>query len=544
MKKLIFFIIIVPICVLSQTVNEKSIFKFDNLQNVQAYSLKFDEKTGTYLYSDYDTTTKKSILYSNKGNSSTYDFVDYYDAVIYTDGNYYSTADNNITDTTYEYFIIKNGKEIAKYDYINTFWKEKNGVIYYQCKEGDKSYFSSLELSTGNISKGKAYDDILLCSFPQAPREEEQEGEIGFTTDGKPYYIAKLNNEAFLVIGTEEQKHYSDIDAYSFKTDPSGNFCYTAKDKGVFYNAGNTFVVQGNKEYKKFDYINSPFIFDESGTVIYVGSDSVDSASPQRLMIGDKEASKTYDGGLYNVQYSPDKKLYYVASEKKKKSEDYVSFVVYDGKEGKKYQSVGIIKATPGELLYIANKSDNEQVIVRGNKELNAEYPTILDVSVLPNGKFVYVGGSYGDYDKKTYDKFYVQLGEDELGPYDDVMPINYETNDYVMGDASGNNVYVVNKLINRKDYIYKQNLYYNTKNIGEFDNIENISLYKGKPLYTASILTDKVNYYYKYKIYYNGKEISPEYDSIDGFKLDEPTGTITFTGTRGKEFFKVEIKM
>ena len=319
MKKFIFLLIIVPLCVLSQTVNEKSLFRFDNLPNVQAYSLKFDEKTGTYLYSDYDTTTKKTTIYSNKGNSVTYDYADYYDAVIDGDGNYYTVVYNNITDSTYVYFILKNGKEIAKYDYINTFWKEKNGLIYFQSKDGDKSYLNTFDISTGNISKGKAYDDVVLCSFPPVMGEgDEEEGELGFTNDGKPYYIAKLNNEAFVVIGTEEQKHYSDIDAYSFKTDPSGNFCYAAKDNGVFYNAGNSFVVQGSKEYKKFDYINSPIIFDQTGTAVYVGSDSAESTTPQRVMIGDKEASKTYDGGLYNVQFSPDKKLYFIARQRKK----------------------------------------------------------------------------------------------------------------------------------------------------------------------------------------------------------------------------------
>ena len=162
---------------------------------------------------------------------------------------------------------------------------------------------------------------------------------------------------------------------------------------------------------------------------------------------------------------------------------------------------------------------------------------------MLPDGKFAYVGGSYGDY-KKTYDKFFIELGDDEFGPYDDVLPINYETNDYVMGDASGNYCYLIDKLVNAKDYVYSQNLYYNSKKIGDFDDIENVSLYKGKPVYMASKLVDKANSIYKYSIYYDGKAISPEYDSIDEYKFDAASGTITFTGTRGKEFFKVEIKM
>ena len=60
-------------------------------------------------------------------------------------------------------------------------------------------------------------------------------------------------------------------------------------------------------------------------------------------MIGDREASKTYSGGLYNLDFTQSGKMYFVASEMKDNN-TYYSYVVFEGNEGKKYSSVGTIK--------------------------------------------------------------------------------------------------------------------------------------------------------------------------------------------------------
>jgi hypothetical protein len=55
--------------------------------------------------------------------------------------------------------------------------------------------------------------------------------------------------------------------------------------------------------------------------------------------------------------------------------------------------------------------------------------------------------------------------------------------------------------------------------------------------------LTDKINYYYKYRLYYGDKAITPEYDAISDFKFDEKKGTGTFTISKNKGVYRVEVK-
>ncbi len=544
MKKLFLIIFLLPLIIYSQSISEKSLFKFGSIPSItDGSSIKVDDKSGTYLYQDYDSISQKDILFSNKGNSDSYSYIDYYNALFDSEGNYYVIAYNNITDTTYTYFILKNGKEIATYNSMNMSWLLNTGKIYFTCKENDKSYLAAYDIAEGKFYNGNKYDDIQLCNYPETQMEGEPEATVGFTKDGSPYYVAKSNNEAFLVVGTKEQKHYSDIDAYSVNLDSNGIFTFAAKSSGQFYNAGNTFVVKGDKEYKKFDYVYTPFYTDPaSGDPVYIGTDSLADSSPQRVMIGDKEASKTYSGGLYNIQYTPSGKLYYLASEKKNKN-DFASFVVFDDKEGKRYPSIGTIKVLPGDkLLYIANKSDNQALIVNGTKEIEPDYPTILDATILGNGKLAYIQGAYGDYNKKIKDEFYVEIGDDEYGPYNSVMPVNNGV-DYFISDKSGNYVFVAQRLTNFKDYLYKTTVYSSAGESKEFDNIDNVGLYNGKPIYTASYSSDNTNYTYYYRIYYGNKPIGPEYETINNYKFDEKNKLITFTGIRNKEIFHVEIK-
>lgn len=545
MKKIFFVLLLIPVFTYSQSISEKSLLKFGNLTSTgDGNSIKIDDKSGTYLYQDYDSVSQKDILFSNKGNSGSYSYIDYYNALFDADGNYYVIADNNLTDTTYSYYILKNGKEIATYNEVNMGWLMNHNKIYFICKDKDKSYLVVYDPATGNFSKGNEYDDVQPCSYPVNSMGDEPQATVGFTRDGEPFYVAKQNNEAFLVIGTKEQKHYADIDAYTVTLDSiSGKFIYAAKSSGQFYNAGNSFTVMGDKEYKKFDYIYSPFYIDPaSGDPVYIAADSLPDSTPQRVMIGDREASKTYSGGLYNLGFTQSGKMYFVASEMKSNN-TYYSYVVFDGKEGKKYQSIGIMKVLPGDkLIYTANKSDKEAVIVNDNKEIETDYSSVLDVSMV-GSKLAYVQGNYGDYSKKIKDEFYVQIGEDEFGPYNTVSTINLGGMDYILSDKSGNYAYIGQRLTNFKDYIYKSSLYSNSDESKEYDMIENIALVNGKPLYTASYSTDKTDYIYKYRIYYGNKTIGAEYDAINNYNYDGAGKLATFTGIRNKEVFHVEIK-
>ena len=162
---------------------------------------------------------------------------------------------------------------------------------------------------------------------------------------------------------------------------------------------------------------------------------------------------------------------------------------------------------------------------------------------MLGNSKMAYIQGNYGDYSKKKKDEFYVEIGDDEYGPYNTVPSLSMSGMDYIVSDKAGNYAYIGQRLTNFKDYIYKSTLYYNNDESKEFDLIENVALVNGKPLYTASNSTDNTNYTYRYRIYYGTKTIGPEYSSINNYKFDEANKLVTFTGIRNREIFHVEIK-
>jgi hypothetical protein len=529
---------------ISQTFTEKKIGEFTAEQSTDLYSLKYDKITGAYIYSDYDTTLKKSTLYTNKGKAGMYDNINSWNAIFDKDGNTYLTASNNITDTTYTYFLLKNGEQVTTFDYIDDGWVERNGILYIHCRENNKHMIVTYNTSDGKIAKGKPYDEIILCSMkPYQGGEGEPVGEIGFTDDGKPFYIAAAGDEKFLVTGDAEMKHYSDIDMYSFAKDKKGALVYIAKSSGKLYETkGNTFVVQGDKEYKSYDYIYGPIIFDANNNPVFTAADSSETYSRQRVVIGDSE-QKTYPGGIYDVKITPSGKLAYVgAIVKKNNTSEY--FVVIDGKEGKKYSNISNLNVVSGdEPIYTGYKDDNSSFVVKGTKVYEYDYSNIYDLRFLPNGKIVNVGVIYGNYEKKIRDKYFVNYGDDQLGPYDGISTANYVTNQYILTDNSGNYAFIAEKVVKPAEYISKFRVITNNDETDDYDGVLDLSLYKGKPLFTTFTTTSKAPYVSSYRIMYGNKQVGVTYDEISDFNFDETTGTATFLGAKNKVFFLVEMK-
>lgn len=531
---------------LSQTVNEKKIVSFPQLNNVEAYSFKFDNKSGTYFYTSYDTATQKSTIYSNKGNSKPYNSVMDYTGIISDDGNYFVITSDNI-DTVYTYYVIKNGEEIASYPYIDANWVLKNGMLYYMCKDkDDKYYFVMYNTADGSVNKSKAYDDITLVYFPYKPSEGEPVGTVGFTGSGEPYYIALLNNQRFVVIGTAEQKHYSDIDTYNFTLDKNGELTYFAKDKGKFYEIrGDAFVVQGTKEYKRFDYVYAPIIFDNSNTPVYIAGDSSGGdLYPQRVVVGDNEG-KNYTGGLFDIRFTPSGKMAYTASNTiNADNGSYESYLVIDGKESKKYSYISNLNFLPdGTPFYAAGKSKNKSVIVKGSQENPVELPEILELKILPDGEIAYIQAKYGDYEKKQKDKYIVTIGDEQFGPFDGMQNFYNADGSYILTDAAGGYAFIATKVLDYNTYKTESTIYYKDGTGKKSDYFDYVYLYKGKPVYTSSKLTDKINNIYTYKLYYGNKAVGPDYNSISNFNFDVSTGTASFTGVKGKDLYSVEVK-
>jgi hypothetical protein len=534
------------VSVFAQRVNEKKIAGFPELNTVDAYSFKYDGNTGTYFYSSYDTTTQKYSIFSNKGNSVLYSYVNEYSGIVDKDGNYYVTANNNV-DTVYTYYMLKNGKEIAAYEYIDAMWTEKDGTIYFSCKDNGKYYFVEYNTFDGSKKKSPAYDEIYFVYYPITYYDSEPVGTVGFTPDGRTYYVASLGDEKFLVIGGAEQKHYSDIDLYTFEPDKNGVLTYFAKDVGKFYEErGNSFVVQGDKEYKKFDYVYGPLLFDNSNTPIYIAGDSAGGyIYPQRVVVGNTEG-KTYTSGIYDIKVTPKGKLAYVASNVVNTDENiYESYLVIDGKEGKRYRYISYVSFLPDDTpVYFGSKGENKPgVIIKGTEEIPTEYPDIYELKVFDNGELSYVEAKYGNYEKNIKDKYRVVIGDESFGPYDGVSNMYWNNGAYVITDKDGNYAYITMKLIDAETYNYENRLYTNTGKSKNADYYDNVYLLKGKVLYTTSKLTDNVNYVYEYQMYYGNKKIGSAYNSINDFKLDEKSGTATFKAVIVKDLYFVEIK-
>lgn len=546
MKKILFLLIVffVPMFLQSQTFSEKLICKFDNLNDIDIYSVRYDEKTGVYVYANYDSTKLlKSSILSNKGNSGDYDYINSYSTIFDAEGNYYLTVEIKISDTTYKNAFLKNGKEIMVFDFISMEPVERDGIIYLICSDKDKSFLVKYDISSGNISKGKVYDELILCHYDKTQIEGEPVGRLGFTNEGEVFYLAKSGNEAFMVIGDTEQKHYADIDAYSIIRDKSGKFAYVAKDTGSFIYSSYGFVVYGDKKYKSF-YSVYNLVADVSDDIIYIAGDYSTDGYPQKVMKGDKGISKTYNGGLYNLGTTPEGKIYFIASEKKNNSAEYESFVVLDGKEGKRFQSINSVQVLPGdEMIFTVQKNDDISCVINGSKEICGDKKQFfLYADLLKDGKFAYVSVEYGDYEKKLNDKYFVNIDKEKFGPYDGMMVLNYENQSYVLSDKKGNYAYIVYNIKNNTDYYYV--IFTNKGKSREFYNISDVSLYNGKVLYTVSRITDKENYTYKYQIYYDNKPLTPEYDNISDFKFNGKTGKATFLILKGNEVYKVEIKL
>ncbi|RPI17139.1 MAG: hypothetical protein EHM58_10515 [Ignavibacteriae bacterium] len=548
MKKLLTLLIVILSFqnLYSQKFTEKKIAEFPGLKSLDIYSLKADPLTGACIYGDYDTTTTKYTVYTNKGKTEPFNYFMTWQTLFDKDGNSYYIAYNNLTDTTFTYFLMKNNEKLANFDYINEMWVERDGIIYFACKENNKHLIVSYNIKDGKLTRGKPYDEIIPCYVkPSVGGEGEPYGELAFTSDGKIYFIAAAGNEKFLVIGDVEQKHYSDIDLYTFTQDKYGAFAYVARDAGKFYNdSGNTFVVHGENEYKKYNYIYGPIIFNSDNMPVYTATPSNESSYNQKLVIGNIEG-KTYDGGVYDYKFTPSGKLAYIASTIKNIDKGtYESFVVVDGKEGKKYSNIYSLSFPSGdEPLYAAFKKNNECFIVNGNKTNEYSYEGVIELSPAASGKIICLGVNYGNYEKKIPDKYWVNIGDEELGPYNGLSMSDYTTGEYILTDNSGNYAFIAQKVKNINKYIYRYIVVTNKDTYDEHEYIESLYLYKGKPVYVATDNYNEKTGKSEYTVYYGDKPAGVVYDGIYEFKFDANTGTATFTTSKINSFYVVEMK-
>jgi hypothetical protein len=541
------FCLILVMQLSAQTINQKLITGIPNTNGqVDAYSLKYDAATGGWAYAAYDTTTTKFTIITPKGTSKPFNYAMTYNAMFDAEGNSYIIGSENITDTVYRYSVLKNSDVIAEYDYVIDGWVIKDNVIYYAASEGGKSFMVMYDTRSGQFTKGKAYDEIRLAYTPDGYSEGEPMGYVGFTKSGSVYYIARENNESFLVIGDTEQKHYSDITWYDLKFNSGDVPCYIARSQGKFYEErGNTFVVLGDKEYKQFDWVYGPLSFDNSGTPIYVGQDSAGEYKYSSTLMHGETAVEKASGSIYNYGYNESGKFYYIISEESTTPTGeyvYAATLVIDGKKSKKYSSINYpVFNKKGDVLFSASDKSNKYFVVLNGEVISDKYDYISEAKFMPDGTIGYVGVKYGNYDKNIADKSYVVVDGEVSGPYNAINTADWKTNQLIL--TNGNNYsYLAGELTDKLNYTYKYTVVTNKGESKAFDNISDLKYVNNKLVYFAGNTVKKDLYIYDYSLYVNNKKLGDTYSAYTDV-IVKNDGTMTFIASKGNDMYYVEAK-
>lgn len=540
-------LILLSVTLNAQTIKQKLITGIPEVNGtVDAYSLKYDAATGGWVYSAYDTVTTKNTIITPKGTSKPFNFAMSYNALFDSDGNSYVTGSENINDTVYRYSLLKNNEVIAEYDYINEGWAMRDNSLYYAAQEGGKSFLVKYDTKSGQFTNGKAYENIRMAYNPMGYSEGEPMGYVGFTAAGEPYYIASGGSDVFLVIGESEQKHYSDITWYDLKFNPQGEPCYIAKLQGKFYEErGNTFIVQGKREYKSFDWIYGPIEFDKSGTPMYVGQDSTGEYKYRSTLMRGSEEIASCNGSIYNYGFTPKGKLYYITSEEVSSKDgvsQWKSAIVVDGKKSREFTSVNSpVFSSKGDMLFSASDKNNKYMVYLKGEPVSEQYDYISDAKFMPDGKISYAGTNYGNYEKNIPDNNFVVIDDEEFGPYNIVNTADWTTNQILL--ISGNKwAFIAGKLVDKVNYTYKYLVVTKKNKSSDFDMVSDLKFVNGKLVYFAGINKDAVTYTYEYSLYVNGKKLGESYSAYTDVKVND-NGTITFIASNGNNIYLVEAK-
>jgi hypothetical protein len=544
-KHLIFIKIFLTLNVaISQTFNEKLITTINTPDgsDVEAWGFKYHEQTNSWVYAHYDTATQRYYLFDKNGTAGPFRYVISYRTLFSEYGDSYVIIDNSDYDSEkYEYIILKNLNELMRYEYINDAWVIRNGIIYFYFRENGKYYFARYNTSTGVLEKSRSYDLISYVKFTDIAYEGEPVGELGFTEDGREYYLAVSEGKKFIVTGETEGKKYSDIDIYSVSLDNNGELTYIAKSGDTFEERrGNVFVVQGNREYKKFDYIYSPVRIDKDNLPVYVGLDSIGEYKYRSHLMKGNTQIDVIEGGIWEIKVSGDGKIAYVKSREITKNNEvtFISEIIYGNWKSKKFNSVYDLRFSDDGHLYYTGTVNNKSAYYKLDQKLTPDYDYIKGEDFSPNGLFSCIVTEYGNYEKKIPDKNYYYIGNNKLGPYD--LAIMFENGKFIINDEQDNYVINVGSVIDKDNYIYKYKVISNKFTSELYDDIRLIRLINGNVIFLAGTRKAEGVYSFRYDISVNNKILKSDYDSVEDFKTFNDNYNLI--ATRGNSVYKVEI--
>lgn len=525
----------------AQTVKEKKLFEGKNIDTYSLYDFRYDEKSGSYLYTKSDTITYKSKAISNKGNSDDYNILNTYYALFDNQGNYYVTASNTF-DNTSVYYFLRNGVKLKTFENIIDPISKNGDNIYFVAREGGMDLLVMYNTITKEFLFGSKYDTINYVFMKDAVYYEgEPTYELGFTKDGNPYYHACKDGKQMLVVGNSEMKRYDEVQSYNVILDKNGTICYSAKN--TVNGKNEYFFVQGEKEYGKFTSVNMPVVFDASNTPVYSASDTPEDYPMEQFVVrGSEIISRRFSRGVYDIFITPNGKIAYNGSDTLADG-SFVNTLIVDGKEIARYSSIFEIKFRNNDVpVFVASNPANESFVVDGGKQISDKYGYVYDLNVAPDGSISYTGVNYGNYEQKIPDKYYFIHGKKKFGPFKDIM-MSERLGDQVVYNDKGEFAYIGS--VNTPGKEYEITKFYVTSSgwkSDKFDGIMDLHSLKNDFFYTASNYFDdgrSTN-----QLFMNDDKVGEEYDLIANFKLDKDKNMITFNGIRKGKIYLVTVTL
>lgn len=542
MKKIIALLLLV-LCISTfvnaQDIKEKKIFDGLKNQTFSLYDFKYDTKSGSYICSLYDTVKLTTSINSNKGNSETYSSIYSYDVIFDKSGNYYAIAQNTSIEYNSTFFLLKNGKSLKQFNNITFPLVYFDEGIYFMANDGANDFRVKFNVNTNEFEYGNTYDTIYLSASKSYSGEGEPAYVMGLTKEGKDYYIACKNQKQMLVVGNVEMKAYDEIIYRSTYEDSLGNIYYFARE-GRSY-----FLVTGDKEFKKFNYVSAPLEFDKDNMPVYCASnDTAEYPSEQFLVKGNDVISRTFTKGIYEIAFTPSGKIALVGADTLPDG-TYTNSLFIDGKEITTNTSVmGVLFNKTDVPYYTTMDKDNNSYLVEGTKVISEKYSYISDIQFSKNNKISFMGTIYGDYDKNIPNKSYYVSGNKKYGPFQEVMNYEGQEKNSVTNDK-GDFAFIATKTFPVKGEEYPLTKYYLVSTdwkSNEFDYIQNLSTYKNDFYFLAGKIDSKgtdENILYK-----NDEKLTEDYDVISDLKVDTSKGVVTFLGQKKNKVFFVEIKL
>lgn len=531
---------------LSQSVSEKFITEAKLMPNSwynydrDYYALRpdfaYDWLTGSYAYSERSRTDGSSRVVTHYGKSDYFLQVSLDGALFDKNGNIYFEASNPEDQLGIKSFLLKNNK-----------------IIYYG---------NIFRLSSVNDSTIKIYIDegggIFLIDLNHITGKSLEINQPGYfkeikSPDGKKSCLVKVCNDdsAGSSLRTESTglKYYNSIFTKSVKFDKTGEITYAAFDDGYL-------IVQGNKEYNRFEWIEIPILIDNNNIPVYVAGNI--NSSQLMLMRGNDTIGTDYYSRITDVRISPSGKIGFIGENKPGKEEN-ISSLVIDGTVIRKARNIENLSFTDGDEPVFIESPGNMEYIVKGNSQISKPEKNILYYKYV-NGKLFYFSAATDDesrnifhfyidgkekcnYHKYEYffkmpnDCHWMMYGADIQYWYkepDIRIPPVYEI------DSLGNCIYLTgcgddltsNRYIKEKIYCC-----FNDKISGPFFQVFHFLIYKSRPVFIGCTGRNS-----KMRIYADMKPVTGVYDEIFYYTFDKKTGLIRCLGKNGNKIYSIEV--